>query len=266
MADACEDPLMDLGALHKRQRRVLVIVLSINVATFVMVTVAAWFSRSTSLLSGGLDNFGDALTYALSLAVVGASLAAQARVALVKGILILSAAIVVAGQIVYRLLDPTVPVFETMSIVALANLGTNALCLWLLTPFRHGDINMASAWECSRNDLYEGTAVLAAAAGVYVFGSGWPDLLVAVGLLALFTRSAIRVLRNAFRGISEAREHGPAPGKVQDPVCRCWVDPTNAPAAASVEGTTYHFCDEGCRARFEADPAAYLRSAAATKP
>lgn len=209
MADACCDPTMDLSALHGRQRRVLVTVLCINVLTFGTVAVAAWLSRSTALLSSGLDNFGDALTYALSLAVVGASLASQARVAVVKGLLILTAALFVAAQIVYRLLNPTVPVFETMGIIGLANLGFNALCLWLLTPYRHGDVNMASAWECSRNDIYEGTAVLVAAGAVWVFGAGWPDLVVAAGLLGLFLKSAVTVLRRSSAALREAEEHAP---------------------------------------------------------
>lgn len=68
-----------------------------------MMAYGAFASRSTSLLSGGLDNIGDALTYALSLAVVGATLEAQARVAFVKGLLISLAALAVAGQLVYRL-------------------------------------------------------------------------------------------------------------------------------------------------------------------
>lgn len=261
MTDACEAPIMDLGALQDRQRRVLIMVLSINIATFLMVAIAAWMARSTSLLSGGLDNFGDALTYALSLAVVGASLAAQARVAMVKGLLILAAAILVAGQIVHRLLDPTVPVFETMGIFATINLGFNAVCLWLLTPYRHGDVNMASAWECSRNDIYEGTAVLAAAAGVYVFEAGWPDLVIAIGLLALFTRSAVRVLRAASEGASGTDPHGPGPGKAQDPVCKCWIDPETAPASTTRDGIAYHFCDEGCKAKFEASRPAPVATA-----
>jgi Co/Zn/Cd efflux system component len=67
-----------------------------------MMVAAAIMSGSSSLLSGALDNMGDALTYALSLAVVGASRAAKARVALFKGALILGAAIVVALQIAWR--------------------------------------------------------------------------------------------------------------------------------------------------------------------
>lgn len=213
VAGTCCDPVVDVAALQRRQRRVLVAVLAINVATFLMVVVGAWLSRSSSLLSSGLDNLGDALVYALSLAVVGASLAAQARVALVKGLLILGAALGVAGQILYRLLNPTVPVFETMGLVGFVNLLFNVVCLWFLTPYRHGDLNMASAWECSRNDILEGLAVLAAAGAVYLFQAGWPDLVVATGLLVLFLRSSLRILRNAIRGLKlpagSPAGHGP---------------------------------------------------------
>jgi Co/Zn/Cd efflux system component len=148
-----------------------------------------------------LDNLGDALTYGLSLAVVGASLRAKARVALVKAALILAAALAVAGQIGWRLTHPAAPIADAMGLAALANLGANGLCLYLLAPYRHADVNMASVWECSRNDVAEGLAVLAAAAGVWLFDSGWPDLVIASGLLLMFLRSATRVFRTALNAL-----------------------------------------------------------------
>ncbi|HET6630501.1 MAG TPA: cation transporter, partial [Woeseiaceae bacterium] len=157
-------------------------------------------------LSGALDNFGDAVTYVLSLMVVGAGGAAKARVALVKGFLILGAAIAVAVQIGWRVANPDTPVFEVMGIAALVNLGANLFCLWLLTPYRAGDVNMSSAWECSRNDVWEGFAVLAAALAVWAFGSGWPDIVIAGGLLILFLRSSIRVLLRAWRELKLVAE------------------------------------------------------------
>ncbi|WP_149196144.1 cation transporter [Luteimonas suaedae] len=205
MADSCCGKTIEVRALEARQKRVLVTVLAINAATFLMMVTAAILARSSSLLSGGLDNLGDALTYGLSLAVVGASVPAKARVAVFKGLLILGAAIAVGGQIAWRLMHPAVPLFETMGVAALLNLAANAVCLWLLSPYRHGDVNMASVWECSRNDVWEGVAVLAAAAGVWLFGSGWPDLVVAGALLLLFLRSALRVLASARRELVAAR-------------------------------------------------------------
>lgn len=204
MGDACCGKTIDVRALQARQKRVLKIVLGVNLATLGLMVAAAWWSQSSSLLSGGLDNLGDALTYILSLAVVGASIQAKARVSFVKGLLILLAALAVAAQIAWRLSHPAVPMFEGIGIAGMLNLGANLLCLRLLTPYRHGDLNMASAWECSRNDVWEGFAVLFAAAGVWAFGSGWPDLVIAAALLLLFLRSAVRVLGTSWAALQQS--------------------------------------------------------------
>lgn len=208
MADSCCEKPVDMAALHGRERRILVVVLAINVATFLMMVVAARISGSSSLLSGALDNFGDAVTYILSLSVIGAGSAAKARVALLKGLLIFGAAVAVAIQIGWRIANPETPLFEAMGVAALVNLAANLLCLWLLTPYRTGDVNMSSAWECSRNDVWEGFAVVGAALAVWAFGAGWPDLVIAIGLLALFLRSSIRVLLRAWRELKLAPQTG----------------------------------------------------------
>ena len=202
MSDSCCQGQIDVAGLQAKQRRTLILVLVINAITFLMMVSAAMISGSSSLLSGALDNFGDSLTYALSLLVIGATRIAKARVALVKGLLIFGAALAVAFQIGWRLRHPDMPIVEAMGIAAFLNLGANLLCLWLLTPYKDGDVNMTSVWECSRNDVNEGLAVIAATFAVWVFGSGWPDLVIAFGLLILFLRSAIRVLRRAWRELS----------------------------------------------------------------
>jgi len=206
MSDCCGcGRTLDVGRMQARQRRALLWVLAINLLSFAMMMAAAWHSGSASLLSGSLDNLGDALTYALSLAVVGASLAAKARVALLKAAFILCAAVAVAVGIGWKLAHPHVPLFESMGIAALLNLAANLLCLRLLWPYRQGDINLASAWMCSLNDVYEGGAVILAALAVWAFGTGWPDLLIAVALLLLFLRSAWTVARAAWRELRASR-------------------------------------------------------------
>lgn len=203
MADTCCNTI-DVASLHAGQRRVLAWVFAINVVTFAVMVAGSVLSGSSALLSGTLDNLGDALTYALSLAVVGASARAKARVAMLKGLLILGAALAVAVQIAWRLSDMQAPVASTMSLAATVNLAANAVCLKLLTPYRGGDVNMSSSWECSRNDVVEGVAVIGTAVAVWAFDSAWPDILVAVVLLAVFLRSASRVLRSAWRELAPA--------------------------------------------------------------
>jgi Co/Zn/Cd efflux system component len=203
VADSC-DCEVDTRALAARQRRVLLIVTALNIVTFVMMAAASVWSGSSTLLSGALDNFGDAFTYALSFLVVGATAVAKARVALFKGVMILGAAVAVAIQIGWRVANPGVPIVEAMSIAGLFNLAANSVCLWLLMPYKVGDINMASAWECSRNDVLEGLAVFVAAAAVWLFDAGWPDLVVAAVLLAMFLTSASRVVASAYRALRVA--------------------------------------------------------------
>lgn len=204
MSDCCGCDI-DVQALQERQRRVLRTVLVVNAVTFALMVAASFLSGSSSLLSGALDNLGDALTYALSLAVVGSGVRAKAGVALFKGGLISAAAIAVGAQIAWRLANPAVPLFEGMGAAALVNVGANVVCLRLLAPYRAGDVNLASAWECSRNDVFEGFAVLAAAAAVWLFDSGWPDLLIAAALLVMFLRSSGRVLRHAWGEFRRAK-------------------------------------------------------------
>lgn len=121
------------------------------------------------------------------------------------------AGLAVLGQVIYKLFFPSVPVFETMGVISIVALAANGLCLLLLTRHRHDDINMSSVWECSRNDIASNIAVGIAAIGVWLTGSGWPDLLIGFALAALFLRSASRVLRGALTGLRAAGAPGPTP-------------------------------------------------------
>jgi Cu+-exporting ATPase len=47
-------------------------------------------------------------------------------------------------------------------------------------------------------------------------------------------------------------------GKVIDPVCGMKVDPTTSKHRFDYNGTTYHFCREGCQTKFAASPVSYL--------
>ncbi|MFZ0468010.1 MAG: cation transporter [Thiogranum sp.] len=204
----CCDNHCSVDALRSRQRSTLQIVLGINAVMFLVIVVAALYGRSSALLADSLDNLGDALTYGLSLYAVSRGDTAKARVALFKGLLIFLAACAVAVQIVYKLFVPGVPVFEIMGAFSLLGLAANAVCLFLLWRHRHEDVNMSSVWECSRNDIASNLSVFVAAGAVWLTGSGWPDILVALGLVILLLRSALRVIASARAGLRAAKQTG----------------------------------------------------------
>lgn len=203
MAGSCCENNCAAEILRARQKSTLVKVLWINAAMFLVIAGAALYGKSTALLSDSLDNLGDALTYGLSLYVVSQSIQAKARVALFKGGLIFLGASVVIGQVVWKLIYPVVPSYEVMSVFSLAGLAANGLCLWLLWRHRADDINMSSVFECSRNDIASNLSVFLAAGGVWIFQSGWPDVIVATLLAILLLKSSARVIRAAFKEIKE---------------------------------------------------------------
>lgn len=196
MAGCCNDSC-SLDVLHARQRGTLRIVLGINAVMFLVIVIAALYGKSTALLADSLDNLGDALTYGLSLYAVSRGAVVKARVALFKGVLIMLGASAVAAQIVYRLFVPSVPLFEVMGMFSVLGLIANGACLFLLTRHRDDDVNMSSVWECSRNDIVSNLAVFIAAVAVWATGANWPDIVVAMALVWLLLRSALRVIASA---------------------------------------------------------------------
>lgn len=201
---ACCDNDCSLDARQTRQRRTLRIVLGINATMFLVIAAAALYGGSSALLADSVDNLGDALTYALSLYAVSRGAMAKARVALFKGWLIVLAAGVVLAQVSYRIFVPGLPLFEIMGSFSLLALAANSLCLYLLWRHRHEDVNMSSVWECSRNDIVANLSVFAAAGGVWLTGSGWPDTLVALALVLFLLRSGFGVIASARRELRAA--------------------------------------------------------------
>lgn len=193
----CCDSGCSLEQLRERQRGTLQAVLVINAVMFLVIVAAAVYGRSTALLADSLDNLGDALTYGLSLYAVAKSPVVKARVALFKGGLIFLAAVAVLTQVVRKLLVPEIPLFDIMGAFSLIGLAANSLCLYLLWRHRADDVNMSSVWECSRNDIVSNLSVFLAAGAVWMTGSGWPDILVAAGLVWFLMRSSLRVLGSA---------------------------------------------------------------------
>jgi cation diffusion facilitator family transporter len=170
-------------------------VLAINLGLFIVEIVAGILARSTALLGDSLDMLGDTLVYGFSLYVLDRSARWKARAALSKGVIMLAFGFAVLAEVVYKLLIPTIPIAQTMGVIGLVALLGNAICFWLLYRHRSDDLNMRSTWLCSRNDLLANTAVLAAAGGVAITGSPWPDVLVGGAIAALFVQTASTVVR-----------------------------------------------------------------------
>jgi len=184
----------------EQQRRVFRIVLWINVTMFLVEAVAGILSYSTALLADSVDMLGDAIVYGFSLYVVGRGAIWQARAAALKGIIMAAFGLGVLAQVIVKVIQGLVPSANVMGAIGVLALAANVFCLLLLWRHRGDDINMRSAWICSRNDVIGNAGVLLAAVGVTLTGSAWPDIAIGVLVVGVFCRSAILVLREVRQG------------------------------------------------------------------
>jgi len=197
MGDCCNNKACDIEALRNRQGTILKIVLAINAVMFLIELTAGLIAGSVSLLADSLDMLGDTLVYGFSIYVIAGTPKMKAHVALLKGGVMAAFGVFVLAQVVYKIIFPQVPEFETIGAIGLLALAANSICFALLWHHRTDDINMSSVWLCSRNDVIANIAVLFAAAGVWFTHAGWPDIVVGLALSALFLQSALFVLRGA---------------------------------------------------------------------
>lgn len=193
--------------VSKDYKRRLWIVIALNAIMFVVEMSAGHLAQSQALQADALDFIGDALTYGLSLAVIGASIRVRTGAALFKGATLLLMGAWVMGSTLYRVFYLDVPTAEIMGVVGFLALTTNLASVWLLVSYKDGDANVRSVWLCSRNDAIGNVAVMLAALGVWGTTSGWPDLIVAGIMASLFLSSAVQILKQALSELYENAGH-----------------------------------------------------------
>ena len=195
-----EDHCASAVQLHDpRWRRALWIALVVNAGFFLAEIIAGLAAGSVALQADALDFFGDAVNYAISLAVAGMVLTWRSRAAVAKGGTLIVFALWVLGGTVWHAFHGTLPRAEVMGAVGFAALLANGGVALMLYRFRTGDANMRSVWICSRNDAIGNLAVLLAAMGVFGTGAGWPDVIVAAVLGGLGLWGGWQIVSHARR-------------------------------------------------------------------
>ena len=194
MAGCCNHNAQFDGVSREYKRRLWAVIV-INAAMFFVEMAAGQAANSQALKADALDFLGDALTYGISLAVIGASLRTRSMAAIGKGVSLLLMGSWVFGSTVWKVFVVGVPEAQVMGYIGFMALAANLLSVALLAAYKDGDANVRSVWLCSRNDALANLAVLVSGSLVLWLGSRWPDLLVALAIAGLFTHSALSILR-----------------------------------------------------------------------
>src|SRR5207244_8532442 len=158
---------------------------------FVAESTAGILAHSTALFADSIDMLGDAIVYGFSLYVIGRGLVWQARAALLKGIIMAAFGVGVLVQVALKIAQGLTPTVEVMGAVGTLAFVANLACLALLWRRRGDDINMRSAWICSRNDVIGNAAVLVAAGAVAVTGAPGPGIVIGLPVATGGGRSAV---------------------------------------------------------------------------
>lgn len=205
--ECCDSKQVELERLARQgdQRRVLITVLLINAAMFVLEFGAGVIAGSAALMADASDMLGDALVYGVSLYAIDRSDRWKAGAAAFKGVLILLLAAGIIVNIAVKVSSGVAPSSTLMLAFGGLALVANLTCLALLWRFRSQDVNMASTFECSRNDVISNVGVLVAAAAVAALNSPWPDILVGALMAVIILRSALRVLGSAIPQLRPGR-------------------------------------------------------------
>ena len=197
--DCCASKSVELErlALETDQRRVLIAVLVINTIMFALEFGAGLVAGSTALMADASDMLGDALVYGVSIYALARSAQWKAGAAMMKGVFILVLGIGAAINAIVKIGSGVPPSSTLMLMFGGLALAANLICLLLLWRVRQHDLNMASTFECSRNDVISNVGVLIAGGLVALLDSAWPDILIGSVIALVLLRSAFRVIARA---------------------------------------------------------------------
>lgn len=184
----------DVGLRHA----VLIVALA-NLAYFFVEFGVAQRIGSVSLFADSVDFLEDALVNFLIVVALGWSLKMRARVGMALSGILLIPMLALLWTAWRKFNAPTPPEPWLLSGTGFGALVVNLGCAFLLAKYRHhsGSLTRA-AWLSARNDALANIAIIGAGLVTLQWLSGWPDLIVGLGI-AIMNADAARAVWTAAR-------------------------------------------------------------------
>ncbi len=176
---------------------VLWVVFALNLGMFFVEIVAGFLAKSSALTADSLDMLADAFVYGLSLYVINDNHVIRARASLAKGVLMGLIGLFVVGESIFKIFNATIPIGEIITTVGIFALLANFASFVLLIKHKNSDLNLKSAWLCSRNDITSNVAVIFAGFLVLYLQSNWPDIIVGLGISVMILQSSFQIIKES---------------------------------------------------------------------
>lgn len=173
-------------------RRVVIRVGSLNLLYFGVEFAVALAIGSVSLFADSVDFLEDASINFLIAVALGWTAVNRARAGMALAAILLVpgfATLLTAWQ---KFSDPIPPALGPLTIAGAGALVVNLSCAMMLLRFRgHSGSLTKAAFLSARNDAIANVAIIAAGVMTTVMVSGWPDLIVGIGI-AIMNADAAR--------------------------------------------------------------------------
>ncbi|MDZ4086980.1 MAG: cation transporter [Tabrizicola sp.] len=167
-------------------RQTVLIVAALNLAYFGVEFTAALSAGSVSLLADSADFLEDAAVNILIFFALAWTATRRANVGKLLAALLLIPALAFLWMLIAKLLHPTPPTAEALTLVGLGALAVNLTAALLLARHRRtqGSLTRA-AFLSARNDAFANIGIIGAGLVTAAHPSIWPDIVVGLVIAAM---------------------------------------------------------------------------------
>lgn len=177
--------------MNANLRKVVIIVAVLNLTYFGVEFAVALAIGSVSLFADSVDFLEDASVNFLIAIALGWSATSRARVGMTLAGVLLIPGLATLWTAWEKFLMPLPPAPLPLSLAGGGALVINLLCAVMLVQFRtHSGSLTRAAFLSARNDVLANVAIIAAGFVTAYTLSGWPDLIVGLGIAAMNANAA----------------------------------------------------------------------------
>lgn len=187
-------------------RQTVLIVAALNLAYFGVEFVAALKASSVSLLADSADFLEDTAVNVLIFFALTWSATRRAKAGKAMAALLLIPALAFLWTLGLKLLHPTPPTAEALTLVGLGALAVNLTAAFLLVRHRKAEGSLTrAAFLSARNDALANVGIIAAGLVTAAYPSIWPDIVIGLIIAAMNLDAAHEVWEAAHEEAKDAQ-------------------------------------------------------------